>query len=72
VPSVSGRRKWLPSDIDPKQIRFSIKENVKGYERAAFSKAWASYCSGARKRVGLEGRGVIEVYDTYNIVCEIS
>jgi Protein of unknown function (DUF3631) len=44
-----------PYGIAPKQIRFSIKENVKGYVKAAFSKAWASYCSGAHQNADENG-----------------
>ena len=44
-----------PYGIAPKQIRFGIKENVKGYKRAAFSKAWTSYCSGTRQNADENG-----------------
>jgi len=38
-----------PYKIAPKQIRFSSSENVKGYERVAFTDVWARYCLGSEQ-----------------------
>jgi hypothetical protein len=42
-PAVKLARLLKPFDVAPKQLRFG-EANERGYERAAFAKAWALYC----------------------------